>query len=101
VIGSKWHKDFEYRISQQQYANFVAAYSKIRPSGLVARLDGCDPVTLVIDFDIRWEDSGPPSRLLACRGEDLRRAYLDGFRALGINVVGGKLTPEDDEVLSR
>jgi hypothetical protein len=73
----------------------------MRPVGLKGPIGLCDPDTLVIDWDIRWQDSGKPARLLACRGAaGVGEADRDGFKILRISpVTGARLTAEQAESL--
>src|SRR3954469_1712998 len=52
----------QYRLSQEQVREFWRAYAPVRPVGLKGPIGLCDPDTLVIDWDIRWQVSGKPAR---------------------------------------
>jgi hypothetical protein len=98
-LGSAKWKSYKYKISSAEWEEFRRIYAPLRPQGIKASLDSCNPDTLVISYDIRWDDAEPGSRLLACN-EQARTAYIRGLRALRISPVGGKrLTAEELETL--
>lgn len=92
-------KTVRYRISQQQVRQFWSIYAAVRPVGLKGPIGSCDADTLVIDWDIHWDDTNKPARLLACRGAiGVGEAYREGFRILRISpVTGQRLTAEEAE----
>ena len=98
-LGSRVWKTYKYRISDTEWSEFRQIYASLRPPGVKGQLDTCNAETLVIDYDIRWDDVRPASRLLACN-EDARSTYYRGLRALRISPVGGKrLTAEQADSL--